>query len=116
MFKNGHLRWQPLSSLEHLALVVHEAALNQAPAVEPPAGAAKPVTARAGIHRAATRRGDGVNADNSIPERERPRREAGPQGKYQAMSLINERTSARNKISNDSGPRLACWQHRRRTP
>jgi len=45
MFKNGHLRWQPLSSLEHLALVVHEAALNQAPAVEPPAGAAKPVTA-----------------------------------------------------------------------
>jgi hypothetical protein len=26
------------------------------------------------------------------------------------MSLINERTSARNKISDDSAPRLACWQ------
>jgi hypothetical protein len=45
MFENGHLRWQPLSSLELLALVVHEAALNQAPVVEPPAGAAKPVIA-----------------------------------------------------------------------
>src|SRR5262249_25646054 len=32
-------------------------------------------------------------SDNPILERERPRREPEPQGKYHAMSLINERTS-----------------------
>jgi len=35
------------------------------------------------------------------------------------MSLINERTSARNKISDDERvfrAELAWWQHRRRTP
>src|SRR5262245_13594296 len=55
----------------------------------------------------------------SILERERPRREPGPHGKYHAMYLITERTSARNRISDDERvfrTELASSQHRRRTP
>ena len=47
-------------------------------------------------------RAGGVTPPPTILERERPRREPGPQEKYHAMSLINERASARNKISDDA--------------
>jgi hypothetical protein len=53
---------------------------------------------------------------NSNSRKRRAPARTGASGKYHAMSLINERTSAHNKISDDSAPRPACWQHRRRTP
>jgi len=55
----------------------------------------------------------------TVHNRNSRRREPRPQRKYQAMLLINERTSTRNKISNYERvlrAELAWCQHRRRTP